>query len=98
MAALNRGDGPAHDTAIADAAAQAGPCDALLLGQFSMARAAAVIAPIEGRQVVALQGSKVLRGTACGIDPDGALRLDNGQRVQRIVSASIRLEPDRISA
>ena len=53
---------------------------------------------LEGRQVVALQGPKVFRGTACGIDPDGALRLDDGQRVQRVVSASIRLEAERISA
>lgn len=40
LAALQRGDGAAHDAAIAEAAAALPPCDALVLGQFSMARAA----------------------------------------------------------
>lgn len=44
LAALQRGDGPAHDAAIAEAAAALPPCDAVVLGQFSMARARDAVA------------------------------------------------------
>jgi Asp/Glu/hydantoin racemase len=40
LAALQAGDGQAHDRKIAEAAAHLPPVDALVLGQFSMARAA----------------------------------------------------------
>lgn len=43
LAALQVGDGDAHDTCIADAAEKIGDVDCVVLGQFSMARAAAVV-------------------------------------------------------
>ena len=51
MAALGRGDGPAHDRQVADAARHLSSVDVVLLAQFSMARArasvaAAVAAPV----------------------------------------------------
>jgi glutamate racemase len=61
MAALQRGDGAGHDAAIAAAAAQAGACDALLLSQFSMARAGATIPRMAGRRVVTTPDSAVRR-------------------------------------
>lgn len=45
LAALQAGDGPAHDGLIAAAAAKLPACDALVLGQFSMARARATVQP-----------------------------------------------------
>ena len=44
LAALQRGEGAAHDAAIAAAAAALPPCDAVVLGQFSMARARDAVA------------------------------------------------------
>jgi hypothetical protein len=61
MTALQRGDGAGHDGAITAAAAEAGACDALLLSQFSMARAGAAIPPMAGRQVVTTPDSAVRR-------------------------------------
>ena len=43
LAALQSGDGATHDRLIADAAATLPPVDAVVLGQFSMARAAAAV-------------------------------------------------------
>jgi Asp/Glu/hydantoin racemase len=51
LAALQSGDGESHDRLIAAAAAAMPPLDALILGQFSAARAATAIAPAEGRRV-----------------------------------------------
>lgn len=45
LAALKAGDGAAHDAAVLRACAGLAPQDCLLLGQFSLARAAAVLAP-----------------------------------------------------
>jgi Asp/Glu/hydantoin racemase len=43
MAALQAGDAAAHDAAIAAKAPELGDCDAIMLAQFSMARAAAAV-------------------------------------------------------
>lgn len=43
LAALQVGDGDAHDAAIADAAEKLSDVDCIVLGQFSMARAASVL-------------------------------------------------------
>lgn len=45
MRALNSGDGARHDALIARAVSEVPPVDAILLAQFSMARAAAASAP-----------------------------------------------------
>ncbi|MBI3041926.1 MAG: arylsulfatase [Betaproteobacteria bacterium] len=61
IAALQQGRASEHDSLIAAAAAEMGPCDALVLGQFSMARAAAGIPPAPGRKVVTSPHSAVTR-------------------------------------
>ena len=61
IAALQAGDGPRHDRLIAEAAAAIEGVDALMLVQFSMARAAASIAPRAGRVVVTTPDSAVAR-------------------------------------
>jgi len=53
LEALGAGDGGAHDRIAAAAAAEAfGDCDAILLAQFSLARAAAAVAAATGKPVV----------------------------------------------
>jgi hypothetical protein len=52
LAALAAGKPEEHDARIVASAATAGACDALLLCQFSMARAARGIAPVAGRIVL----------------------------------------------
>jgi hypothetical protein len=59
LAALDRGDGPEHDRAAAAAAAAIAQCDAIALAQFSLARAAAVIADVTGRPVLTTPDSAV---------------------------------------
>ena len=61
IAALQKGQGAEHDRLIAAAARELGPCDALVLGQFSMARAAARIAMTPGRKVLTSPHSAVSR-------------------------------------
>lgn len=61
IAALQQGRGPEHDQLIAQAAAELAPYDALVLGQFSMARAAARIAAASGRKVLTSPHSAVTR-------------------------------------
>ena len=61
IAALQQGRDSEHDRLIAAAAAEVGPCDALVLGQFSMARAAAGIPPAPGRKVLTSPHSAVAR-------------------------------------
>jgi Asp/Glu/hydantoin racemase len=61
IAALQRGQGDVHDSLIAGAAAEMGPCDALVLGQFSMARAATGIPATAGRKVLTSPHSAVAR-------------------------------------
>ena len=61
IAALQQGRHSEHDRLIAAAAAEVGPCDALVLGQFSMARAAAGIPAAAGRKVFTSPHSAVAR-------------------------------------
>lgn len=61
MTALQRGHVSEHDSLIAAAAAEMGHCDALVLGQFSAARAAARIPKAPGRKVVTSPHSAVTR-------------------------------------
>ncbi len=59
--ALQQGQGAEHDRLIVAAAAEMGTCDALVLGQFSMARAAAGIPAAPGRTVLTSPHSAVKR-------------------------------------
>ena len=61
IAALQQGFGAEHDRLIAAAAAEMGACDALVLGQFSMARAATGIPARAGRKVLTSPHSAVTR-------------------------------------
>ena len=61
IAALQKGRAAEHDQLIAAAAAEIGPCDALVLGQFSMARAATGIPAKPGRKVLTSPHSAVSR-------------------------------------
>ena len=61
IAALQQGRAAEHDLLIAVAAAELGTCDALVLGQFSMARAAQGIPTAPGRQVFTSPHSAVNR-------------------------------------
>jgi Asp/Glu/hydantoin racemase len=59
LAALKAGDGARHDALVADAAAEIRDVDVLVLGQFSLARAAAAIKPVAGRTVLTTPDSAV---------------------------------------
>ncbi len=59
MAALDAGDAALHDRLVEQAARALGDCDAILLGQFSLARAAPMVARATGRPVVTTPGSAV---------------------------------------
>jgi hypothetical protein len=59
LAALDRGDGPAHDRAAAAAALSLTHCDAIALGQFSLARAATLVAEATGRPALTTPDSAV---------------------------------------
>lgn len=61
MAALQAGRADEHDRLVADAARKMTDCDAVLLSQFSMASAAALIAPTPTCKVLTSPGSAVLR-------------------------------------
>jgi Asp/Glu/hydantoin racemase len=62
LAALDAGDLAAHDRLAAEAAAATlSDCEAILLGQFSLARAAPAVAAATGRPVVTTPGSAVRR-------------------------------------
>ena len=61
LAALHEGQPAEHDRLIAAAAAELEDCDALVLGQFSMASAAQVIPARTGRKVLTSPDSAVLR-------------------------------------
>jgi Asp/Glu/hydantoin racemase len=61
MAALDAGDGARHDALVAEAARDLRGCDAILLAQFSLARAAEGVAAATGRPVVTTPGSAVRR-------------------------------------
>jgi len=61
LAALQDGDCESHDRLVAEAAAELMPCDALVLGQFSMASAARLIPPRPGCKVLTSPDSAVMR-------------------------------------
>jgi Asp/Glu/hydantoin racemase len=61
MAALQRGEGKMHDELIAQAAEEFSDCDVLMLAQFSMARAAALLPARKGRRVLTSPHSAVVR-------------------------------------
>jgi Asp/Glu/Hydantoin racemase len=61
LAALKAGEAEEHDRLIAQAAAELPPVDALVLTQFSMARAASSVAPVKGRRVLTTPASAVLK-------------------------------------
>ncbi len=59
LPALDRGDGPGHDALAAEAAGGLADCDVIVLGQFSLARAAARVAAATGRPVLTTPDSAV---------------------------------------
>lgn len=61
LLALRDGRADEHDHLIAAAAEEIGACDALILGQFSMASAAEVVKPLPGRKVLTSPVSAVTR-------------------------------------
>lgn len=61
LAALQRGDAETHDQLIAGAARELMPCDAVVLGQFSMASAARLIPTQAGCRVLTSPDSAVAR-------------------------------------
>ena len=61
LAALHEGQPAEHDRLIANAAGEMEDCDALVLGQFSMASAAEVIPKRAGRKVLTSPASAVLK-------------------------------------
>ena len=61
LAALQGGDAARHDALVAEAAAAFASADAVLLAQFSMARAAALVPALPGRRVLTTPGSAVAK-------------------------------------
>jgi Asp/Glu/Hydantoin racemase len=61
LEALQAGRADEHDALIAKAAAELPPCDAVVLAQFSMTRAARAIAPADGRAVITTPGSAIAK-------------------------------------
>lgn len=61
LTALHAGDSAGHDRMIADAAEALGDCDAVVLGQFSMASAATLIPARPGRKVLTSPASAVVK-------------------------------------
>ncbi len=59
LAALDAGDLATHDRLAAEASRALRDCDVVLLGQFSLARAASLVAEATGRPVVTTPGSAV---------------------------------------
>jgi len=59
LAALDRGDPAAHDRDAADAAGALRDCDLIVLGQFSLARAAPAVAAATGKTVLTTPESAI---------------------------------------
>jgi Asp/Glu/hydantoin racemase len=59
LPALDRGDADAHDRAAAQAAIALKDCDLIVLGQFSLARAAGAVAQATGKTVLTTPDSAV---------------------------------------
>ena len=60
LAALDAGDTAEHDRLAAQAARDLKDCDAIALGQFSLARAAGAVAAATGKRVLTTPDSAVL--------------------------------------
>jgi hypothetical protein len=60
MTALDAGDGPTHDRLVAAAAPELSRCDAVMLAQFSTARARAAVAAVLDCPVLTSPDSAVL--------------------------------------
>ena len=60
MEALNNGDAARHDALLAEEARQFGPVDAIMLAQFSTARAAPAVAEATGLPILTSPDSAVL--------------------------------------
>ena len=61
LASLDAGDAATHDRLAAEAAVALRDCDVVLLGQFSLARAASLVAAATGRPVVTTPDSAVAK-------------------------------------
>lgn len=61
LAALDAGDAATHDRLAAEAAVALRDCDVVLLGQFSLARAASLVATATGKPVVTTPDSAVAK-------------------------------------
>ena len=61
LAALDAGDGAAHDRLAAEAAQTLAGCDVIVLAQFSLARAAGAVAAATGRPVLTTPDPSVLK-------------------------------------
>lgn len=48
---------------------------------------------LDGRRVAVVQGDGRVEGTACGVDADGALRVDVAGRIERFYSGDVSLRP-----
>jgi hypothetical protein len=59
LPALDRGDAAAHDRAAAEAAKALHDCDLIVLGQFSLARAAPMVAAATGKTVLTTPESAI---------------------------------------
>jgi Asp/Glu/hydantoin racemase len=59
LAALDRGDAAEHDRLAAEAARALADCDAIALGQFSLARAAPLVGQVTGKPVLTTPESAV---------------------------------------
>ena len=59
LAAMDRGDVAAHDGLAAEAAQRLRDCDVIALGQFSLARAAPLVAEATGRPVLTTPDSAI---------------------------------------
>ena len=70
LAALDRGDFAEHDRLAAIAASRLKDCDIIALGQFSLARAASLVAEATGRPVLTTPDSAVRKlQTLLGVAP-----------------------------
>jgi Asp/Glu/hydantoin racemase len=74
LSASQRGDFTTHDRLVAATAAEMPELDVLILGQFSLGRAAATLARVEGRKVLTTPQSavarlKALQGQVTSADP-----------------------------
>ncbi|MFC7737284.1 aspartate/glutamate racemase family protein [Roseomonas sp. GCM10028921] len=65
LAALDAGDAATHDRRAAEAARELASCDAIALAQFSLARAAPLVAAATGRPVLTTPDSAVRALRAC---------------------------------